>query len=97
MLMCYPHHKLIDVDELDEYPEQRLLDMKAAHEQRIAVLSDITPDRSSHVLRYAAKIGEHTLACTRFRRHGVRCFGGAGGASWRGGGLRVSSSLRRCA
>ena len=37
------------------------------------------------------------LACTRFRRHRVRCFDGAGGGSWRGGSLHASSSLRRCA
>ena len=36
------------------------------------------------------------LACTRFRRHRVRCFDGTGGGSWRGGSLRESSSLRRC-
>ena len=39
------------------------------------------------------KLGE--LACTRFRRHRVRCFTGTGGGSWRGGSLRGSSSLRR--
>jgi hypothetical protein len=37
------------------------------------------------------------LACTRFRRHRVRCFDGTGGGSWRDGSLRESSSLRRCA
>jgi hypothetical protein len=37
------------------------------------------------------------VACTRFRRHRVRCFHGTGGASWRGGSLHESSSLRRCA
>src|SRR5262245_13850561 len=37
------------------------------------------------------------LACTRFRRHRVRCFDGAGGGSWRDGSLRESSSLRLCA
>jgi hypothetical protein len=37
------------------------------------------------------------LACTRFRRHRVRCFDGIGGGSWRDGSLRESSSLRRCA
>ena len=57
MLMCHPHHKLIDVDELANYPEQRLLDMKAEHEARISTLSDIKPDRASHMLRYGAKIG----------------------------------------
>jgi hypothetical protein len=59
MLMCYPHHKLIDRDELTNYPDQRLLDMKAAHEERIRILTDVMQDRLSHVLRYGAKIGEH--------------------------------------
>src|SRR6516162_4259110 len=36
------------------------------------------------------------LACTRFRRHRVRCFDGTGGGSWRDGSLRGSSSLRPC-
>ena len=36
------------------------------------------------------------MACTRFRRHRVRCFDGTGGASWRGGSLHASSSLRLC-
>ena len=37
------------------------------------------------------------VACTRFRRHRVRCFYGTGGESWRDEGLRGSSSLRLCA
>jgi hypothetical protein len=37
------------------------------------------------------------LACTRFRRHRVRCFDGAGGGSWRDGSSPGNSSLRRCA
>jgi predicted RNA methylase len=40
---------------------------------------------------YRAKL---KLACTRFRRHQVRCFNGTGGASWSDGSLRGSSSLR---
>jgi hypothetical protein len=36
------------------------------------------------------------VACTRFRRHRVRCFDGTGGESWRDGSLRGSSSLRLC-
>jgi hypothetical protein len=38
----------------------------------------------------------HHLACTRFRRHRVRCFDGTGGVSWRDGSSHGSSSLRRC-
>ena len=30
MLMCHVHHKLIDVDQVDQHPEHRLLAMKAA-------------------------------------------------------------------
>jgi CBASS immunity sensor of nucleotide second messenger signals len=59
MLLCHVHHKLIDVDAVDDHSEDRLLAMKAAHELRIDVLSAIQEDRASHVLRYAASIGSH--------------------------------------
>ena len=59
MLMCHVHHKLIDVDDIDGHPEQRLLAMKAAHERRIEVVGAIHEDRASHILRYAANIGSH--------------------------------------
>jgi hypothetical protein len=39
---------------------------------------------------------EVVMACTRFRRHRVRCFIGTGGGSWRGGSLHESLSLKRC-
>jgi hypothetical protein len=59
MLLCHVHHKLIDVDAVLEHPEQRLLDIKAAHEERIRILTEIDRDRASHVLRYGAKIGSN--------------------------------------
>ena len=59
MLLCHVHHKLIDVDQVGQHPETRLLAMKAAHEDRIALVSAIQVDRASHVLRYAAHIGSH--------------------------------------
>ena len=40
MLMCHDHHKLID-DYADEYPEDRLLQMKAQHEQALAEQCDL--------------------------------------------------------
>src|SRR5215213_5439550 len=49
MLLCGPHHKLVDVDEKDAYPIQRLHDIKAAHEDRIRTVTDIAADRASHV------------------------------------------------
>ena len=46
---------------------------------------------------YLRKNLRRSVACTRFRRHRVRCFDGAGGGSWRDGSLRESSNLRPCA
>lgn len=59
MLMCDPHHRLIDREDIAGHPESRLLAMKAAHESRIEALTSLKQDRSSHVLLYAARIGEH--------------------------------------
>ncbi len=36
-----------------------------------------------------------SLACTRYRRHRVKVFDGAGGGLWRGGSTHESSSLKR--
>jgi uncharacterized protein (DUF2235 family) len=47
-----------------------------------------------HATQHDSRVG--ILACTRFRRHRVRCFDGTGGGSWRDGSLRGSSSLRPC-
>ena len=49
---------------------------------------------ADHKVRYRAS--RRDLACTRFRRHRVRCFDGTGGESWRDGSLHASSSLRLC-
>lgn len=59
MLLCYEHHKWIDVLAVDEHPEERLIGMKIAHETRIEIVSSVIEDRRSHVLRYAANIGSH--------------------------------------
>lgn len=60
MLLCNVHHRLIDaLKTRGEYPVERLMAMKAAHEDRIALVTDILPDRASHVLLFGARIGEH--------------------------------------
>jgi len=65
--------------------------------RRIIALFDDDPiAQEILVARMKGARGEE-LACTRFRRHRVRCFDGAGGGSWRDGSLRESSSLRPCA
>lgn len=58
MLMCPIHHKLIDVDHVDDYPEDILLAMKQEHETRIEIVTDMDADRAAHVLRFAANIGQ---------------------------------------
>jgi hypothetical protein len=57
MLMCPTHHKAIDVEYLADYSESVLLVMKAEHEDRIEIVTDMDADRVSHVVRFAANIG----------------------------------------
>lgn len=59
MLLCDVHHRLIDREEVAGHPEARLLAMKTAHEARIALITAIDADRATHLLHYAARIGEH--------------------------------------
>jgi hypothetical protein len=59
MLMCARHHKLIDIEAVAEHPEPVLLAMKAEHETRIATVTGIDEDRASHVVRFAASIGDN--------------------------------------
>ena len=61
MLLCYTHHKMVDRDKIDEYPEERLREIKRAHEARVSVQTSIRPERSTHVLRYAANVGQHRI------------------------------------
>jgi hypothetical protein len=56
-LMCPVHHKLIDVDNVEDHSEEILLAMKAEHEARVALLTGIDEDRASQVLRFGANIG----------------------------------------
>jgi hypothetical protein len=66
MLLCAKHHKGVDVDYLPDHPESVLLEMKAEHEDRIAIVTGIAEDRASHVIRFAADIGQRdALVSTR--------------------------------
>lgn len=57
MLMCDVHHRLIDKEDVDGHPVARLQQMKADHEARMDILTDINPDKQSHILLYGANIG----------------------------------------
>jgi hypothetical protein len=66
MLLCAKHHKGVDVDYLADHPEDVLLEMKAEHEDRIAIVIGIAQERAAHVLRFAADIGQRdALVSTR--------------------------------
>jgi hypothetical protein len=58
MLMCLEHHRMIDrITEV--YSDDVLRQMKKVHEDRIERLTEIKPDKTSHVLIYRGMIGEH--------------------------------------
>ncbi|GAB3920235.1 HNH endonuclease [Mucilaginibacter myungsuensis] len=61
MLLCDSHHRLIDKHEIDGHPAPRLQKMKADHEARISMLTDITPDQQSHIVLFGANIGQHQI------------------------------------
>ena len=55
MLMCPEHHKQID-DFPDVYPEDKLLEMKSAHEEAIATQCDLIYKEPSEVIMVSAPI-----------------------------------------
>jgi len=57
MLMCDEHHRLIDKEDIDGHPVERLREMKRKHEKRIEILTSINEDKQSHILLYGANIG----------------------------------------
>ena len=58
MLLCDPHHTLIDKD-VANHPEDRLVEMKRKHEERIARITAIAPEKESEIILYGANIGKH--------------------------------------
>lgn len=59
MLLCHTHHRLIDIERPLDHPESLLLPMKKEHEDRIRSITAIDASRGTHILHYAARIGEH--------------------------------------
>jgi SMODS-associated and fused to various effectors sensor domain len=57
MLLCYEHHRFIDVEDEAGHPEDLLLAMKAAHETRIEIQTSLTEDRQTYILTFGAPIG----------------------------------------
>jgi len=59
MLMCDEHHRLIDYEDVEGHPVERLQAMKRKHETRIELLTSLSKSKQSHVLLYGANIGQH--------------------------------------
>lgn len=59
MLLCNEHHNLIDKVDIAGNPEEKLLKMKKAHEERILRLTSIALNKNSEIILYGANIGNH--------------------------------------
>jgi len=59
MLVCHDCHKTIDQDKDGRrYSAGLLIEWKRLHEQRVAIVTGIRPNKKSHVILYGANIGE---------------------------------------
>jgi hypothetical protein len=65
MLLCDQCHNRIDEADPESHCIEFLQGMKAEHEERIAILTDIGQDKSSQIIIYKANIGIHspTIDC----------------------------------
>lgn len=57
MLLCDRHHRLIDKEDVQGHPVELLRSMKAEHESRISLQTNIQPERASEIILYSANIG----------------------------------------
>ncbi len=64
MLLCDPHHRLVDREDVPGHPIELLQMMKAKHEERIEVVTGIHSEKQSEILLYGARIGEHHVRPT---------------------------------
>lgn len=60
MLLCDVHHRLIDKEDIDGHPIERLQRMKLSHENRVELVGSLAADKQSHVLLYGANIGQQS-------------------------------------
>lgn len=68
MLLCNDHHRAIDHPQhWRDYPEELLLRIKQSHEAKVAVVTQIPPDRKTTVLLFGAGIGDHDGALSAER------------------------------
>lgn len=63
MLLCRNCHKPIDTNR-DQYPVALLRKMKLDHEERVALVTSIDPERKSTIVLYGANVGVHSSPLT---------------------------------
>jgi len=59
MLICDEHHRLIDREDVEGHPVERLREMKRKHEGRIELLTSLMENKRSYILLYGANVGQH--------------------------------------
>jgi hypothetical protein len=64
MLLCDVHHRLIDHGDVAGHPVERLLAMKAKHEDRVELVGNIQPELRTEIVLYCANIGAHDAPVT---------------------------------
>lgn len=64
MLLCDEHHRLIDKEDIEGHPVERLQEMKRSHEERVQIQTSLGVDHQSHILHYGAKIGRLASSIT---------------------------------
>lgn len=61
MLLCGKHHKLVDVDQVENHPEDLLIKMKDEHESRVQILTGINNNKKTEVVLYQSNIGPNQI------------------------------------
>ena len=61
MLLCYRHHRLVDVERPNDFTVEQLNTMKYKHEERIRMVSGIQPDKQSCIILFGPNDGNDTI------------------------------------
>lgn len=67
MLLCDIHHRLIDVEDVEGHPADKLREIKRNHEERVRIQTELSEDKQSHILHYGANIGRLNAFVTWFQ------------------------------
>ncbi len=58
MLLCDEHHRLIDQEDVEGHPVERLREFKEQHEERIELLTSLQDYVRTEIVRFGARIGD---------------------------------------